>query len=469
MEPKSRQEALAEANHRIGGSFRDPSGFVFRREGVLYRQVNEAYRSNYDLLKSSGLLDELVASGLLVGGAEVSLDNAYDDRAYAVIKPQVVPFISYPYEWCFEQLKEAALLTLSLALSALDHGMVLKDASAYNVQFIGTKPIFIDTLSFEERTPGEPWIAYRQFCQHFLAPLALMSMVDVRLGRLSRSFIDGVPLDLASHMLPAKSRLKPGLAAHIHMHAKAQAKAQHQVTHRQATLSDTGFRALLDNLRSTIVSLDWSPSGTEWGDYYERTNYSDTALKTKADIVGELLDQVDSLKSCWDLGANNGAMSQLVCDRGAYTVAWDIDPAAVTTAYRRKSESLLPLVLDLTNPSPALGWAHQERDSLINRAPADCILALALIHHLALGNNVPLPSVAEFLATLGRWLIVEFVPKEDSQVVEMLSSRRDVFSDYTKEGFEQAFSTYFECIECRPIPETCRCLYLMKKRSHDVS
>ncbi len=192
----------------VAASFRDPSGFLFSRNGALYRQINRVYADDYDHLISSGLYDQLVKSGLLIPHREVSEKPVYPELAVKVIQPELVPFISYPYEWSFSQLKDAALATLAIQKRSIKAGMSLKDASAYNIQFINGKPTLIDTLSFEIYKEGKPWDAYRQFCQHFLAPLALMARVDVRLGQLLRVFIDGIPLDLASRLLPASTRAK---------------------------------------------------------------------------------------------------------------------------------------------------------------------------------------------------------------------------------------------------------------------
>ena len=203
-------------------SFRDPSGFLFTRDGVLYRQVNQVYAEDYRKLMDSGLYAKLVKAGLLIPHTEVDIEPANKKLAFKVLCPEYVPFISYPYEWSFGQLKDAALATLSIQKRALKAGMVLKDASAYNIQFQRGKPTLIDTLSFEIYQEGEPWVAYRQFCQHFLAPLALMAYQDVRLSQLLRVYIDGIPLDLASELLPARTRWNLGLATHIHLHARAQ-------------------------------------------------------------------------------------------------------------------------------------------------------------------------------------------------------------------------------------------------------
>ena len=213
------------AAERDAASFRDPSGFVFRRNGVLYRQVNRRFAGEWDAFLKSGLYDRLAADGILLRHDEAPLDMAFvPTDAHAVIKPRAVEFISYPYEWSFGQLKDAALLTLRAQALAAERGFTLRDASAYNVQFVDGRPILIDSLSFEPAEPGRPWDAYRQFCQHFLAPLALMAHRDPRLGLLLREYLDGIPLDLAARLLPLKTRLSVGLGSHIHLHARAQAR-----------------------------------------------------------------------------------------------------------------------------------------------------------------------------------------------------------------------------------------------------
>ena len=455
-------------NGQLFASFRDPSGFLFRRDGTLYRQVNPVYEQEYTQLIESGLYEKLVKAGLLVSHIEVDGVLPASDGAYKVLQPERVPFISYPYEWSFGQLKDAALATLSIQRRALKSGMSLKDASAYNIQFPRGKATLIDTLSFEIYREGQPWVAYRQFCQHFLAPLALMTLRDVRLNQLLRLYIDGVPLDLASGLLPAKTRLNFGLLTHIHLHAGAQKKyAGAEVKSHRGGMSKQAMTGLVDNLESTIRKLDWRPSGTEWGNYYDITNYSDAAFEHKKQLVGEWAARVKP-DLVWDLGANTGVFSRVAAGDGAYVVSSDIDPAAVEHNYRQvkaeKTQNLLPLLLDLTNPSPAIGWANRERDSFQGRGPADMLLALALIHHLAISNNVPLPQVAWFLRQLGKWLVIEFVPKSDSQVQKLLVSRADIFPEYTREGFEAAFNHSYVTRERVSLRESERILYLMEGR-----
>lgn len=459
------------SDRKLGASFRDPSGFLFTREGVLYRQVNRAYAEEYERLMGSGLYQKLIKAGLLVPHQEVDVSPAEADTAFKVLQPERLPFISYPYEWSFGQWKEAALTTLAIQRRALKYGLSLKDASAYNIQFYQGRAMLIDTLSFETYKEGEPWVAYRQFCQHFLAPLALMAYRDIRLGQLLRIYIDGVPLDLASTLLPGQTRWNLGLYTHIHLHAKAQkryADVSLAEARRGRRMSRQAFLGLLASLENTVRKLTWKAAGTEWAEYYDMTNYTAGAFEHKRQLVAAWLEQV-APHTVWDLGANTGLFSRLATERGAYTVSFDIDPAAVEQNYRQvkaKGEiNLLPLLLDLTNPSPAIGWGNRERDSLLQRGPADLVMALALVHHLAISNNVPLATLAEFFAEAGRWLIVEFVPKSDSQVQKLLRSRVDIFPSYTREGFERAFETFFEIRQAVPLRESERWLYLLERRA----
>jgi hypothetical protein len=458
---------------QVRASFRDPSGFLFTQEGTLYRQVNRSYQDDYDLLMRSGLYERLVKSKKLIPHQEVDLTFPAAPEAYRVIQPERVDFISYPYEWCFSQLKDAALLTLSIQKTALKHGLCLKDASAYNIQFQQVRPILIDTLSFTPYREGEPWMAYRQFCQHFLGPLALIAYGDVRLSQLLRIHIDGLPLDLTSKLLPWHTHLRFGLLTHIHLHAKAQKiyadkpdQAQRQV--RKRTVSKVGLQGLVDSLNRAVENLTWEPKDPGWSHYYGTTNYSPGAFEQKIQIVRSFLARVQPGR-VWDLGANTGVFSRLASEMGILTLSTDFDEAVVEKNYRemrQKQEThLLPLVLDLANPSPAIGWLNEERDSFLDRGPADAVMALALIHHLAIGNNVPLSGLAEFFSRLGGWLIVEFIPKEDSQVERLLASRKDIFSNYTQEGFEQAFCQAFMIRESIPIQGSQRVMYLMEKRS----
>jgi ribosomal protein L11 methylase PrmA len=455
----------------LGASYRDPSGFVYSRDGTLYRQVNRVFQDRFQAFIGSGLYAELAEHRLLVPHRGASLDLAASADAVAVLEPERVDFVSYPYEWSFGQLRDAALLTLDLQERALARGFTLRDASAYNVQFARGRPLFIDTLSFEPREEGAPWAGYRQFCEHFLVPLALMSRVDVRVATLLRCHLEGIPLDLGSRLLPRRTWLRPSLLFHVHLHAMVQRRYADGGAGRAARggvakrgVNSSAAAGLARSLRGSIEALDWRPSGTEWADYTADNNYSAEAAGSKRGVVLGFLDGLGA-RTAWDLGANTGEYSRAAREVVPSVIAFDLDPAAVERNYRRvKAENepgILPLLLDLTNPSPALGWAHRERLSLEERGPADVLLALAVVHHLAIGHNLPLDRIASFFARLGRNLIVEFVPKSDSQVQRLLRDRPDIFPDYTREGFEAAFRTCFRIERAVPVSDSERTLYLM--------
>ncbi len=453
----------------ITSSFRDPSGFLFCQDGVIYRQINSIYKENYDHLMNSGLYKSLANSGLLIPHDEVDINNyAKSDDAYRVLKPEPLEYISYPYEWSFSQLKDAALTTLEVQKKSVKFGMTLKDCSAYNIQFKNGKPVFIDSLSFEKYQEGEPWVAYKQFCQHFLAPLALMSYRDIRLNQLLRIHIDGVPLDLTSSILPFHARFNFHLLFHINLHSASQKRYANKPIKKEMLskrVSLTSFLGLIDSLESCVNKLRWHPKGAEWDDYYISTNnYILEAINHKKQLVSDFLDKIKP-HTVWDLGANTGLFSRIASNRGIQTISFDMDPACVEinylTAVGNGETNILPLVLDLTNPSPGIGWENRERMSFFERGHADTVFALALIHHLAISNNLPLDRIASFLKRICSSLIIEFVPKSDSNVQRLLATRMDIFPNYTKEAFESEFSKLFSVETSIDIKNSERTLYLM--------
>jgi len=458
--------------NNIKSSFRDPNGFVFNYKGSVYRYINEAYKSDYDLFLSSGLYKRLVAKECIVSFDEAKVSDPSVKDAWKIIKPQQIPFISYPYEWCFSMLKDAALLTLDIQRLALKHGMSLKDASAFNIQFVNGKPIHIDSLSFEKYDVGKPWVAYKQFIEHFLSPLLLMSMVDVRLNRLSSIFLDGIPVDLTASMLPFKSKLNISHLIHIFAHAKTQkqyADKKLGKTLDKRAVSLQSILGMLDDLERTIKKLSWTPEGTQWNDYYEedKNNYNDESMMHKAELVEKFLKKTKA-KHVWDMGANTGFFSNVALKLGTNVLSFDIDYGALEKNYHdiktNTKKNILPLFSDLANPTPSVGWENAERQSLFERGPADTVMALALIHHLAISNNVPFPYLATCFAKMGKYLIVEFIDKQDSQVQILLANRKDIFPNYTKKDFEQAFLPYYTIKESVSIKGSKRTLYLMENK-----
>lgn len=455
-------------NRRLSSSFRDPSGFLFFRNGSLYRQVNTGYRENYDHLMNSGLYETLVGDALLIPHEEVDVESNCSGKVYKIIKPELIPFVSYPYEWCFSQLKDAALATLDIQRRSLDFGMSLKDCSAYNIQSMKGRPVLIDTLSFERYRDGQPWVAYRQFCQHFLAPLVLMSYRDIRLNQLLKIYLDGIPLDLTSSLLTVRTRFVFSLLSHIHLHAKSQKYFADKTVDRSAhKMTRRSLLGLMDSLESAVRRLKWDAKGTEWANYYRDSSYSPNALEHKRQLVSEFLDTVHP-RTVWDLGANVGMFSRVASKRGICTVSFDIDPAAVEKNYiecvKRGETNILPLVFDLTNPSPSIGWENKERMSIFERGPADMVLALALVHHLAISNNLPFNDLVSTLSSICSWLAVEFVPKSDPQVARLLSTRDDIFPDYTQQTFENEFRRQFTIMSSVGIRDSERMMYLMRRK-----
>ena len=461
---------------RLPASFRDPAGFLFRRGGTLYRQVNDRHREAFDALMTGGLYDTLVDRGLLIPHEQVEVEPAEPTLGSLVIRPEVVPFVSYPFEWSPGQLRAAAEATLEIQRLAVEHGMSLRDASAYNIQFRDGSPVLIDTLSFEPLVEGAPWVAYAQYCRHFLAPLALMRYVDVRLGSLLRTEIDGVPLDLASRTLPRRTRFRMGLGLHLHAHARSQRRyagdGASAGARRRGTMSRQALLGLVDSLATTTRKLQWQPGESAWRDYYAAgESYSTGSAAHKHEIVESLLRERPAAM-VWDLGANTGHFSRLAAEvTGATVVAMEMDPSAVEVHWQQVRAadgsgrgSVLPLLVDLANPTPAQGWAHRERASIQDRGPADVVLALALVHHLAIANNVPLEDLFAWLAELAQTVVIEWIPKEDPMVQRLLASREDVFDDYHTEGFERAAARYFSVTRAEQVKDSLRTVYLLARR-----
>ena len=347
-------------------SFRDPDGFMFEQDGKLYRCVNASYESDYKKFMKSGLYNALTEKRWLVPHEETNEIPIPQGCKY-ILKPEILPFISYPYEWSFGQLREAALLTLDIFSISLDYGMTLKDGTAYNITWHEGKPIFLDTLSFMEYSDGTPWQGYQQFCRHFLAPLALMHHVDLRLQKLLQTFLDGIPLDLASTLLPWRTWFNMRLGIHIHMHARSQKKYASIREKVAVYVPVKTVRNLIESLHNSVVTLSPPLAHTEWGSYYSDTNYTAEQRAEKKEVITNWLAS-QRAQRVLDLGANDGTYSLVAAQTGSIVIAADIDPMAVQFNYERCKRdgetSITPLLVDFTAPSPGIGWLCQERSSL---------------------------------------------------------------------------------------------------------
>jgi hypothetical protein len=293
----------------------------------------------------------------------------------------------------------------------------------------------------------------------------------VRLSKLLREYIEGIPLDLISSLLPKKTYFNFNLAAHIHLHARYQKKHEEHTSisiNNQPTISRKSLLGLVDSLESAIKAMNLDSNRSEWEGYYSECAHVSKNVEKKIELVTDYLDFLKPRK-VWDLGANTGVFSRIASDRDIFTISIDGDPNCVEASYlqalERNEKNLLPLWIDLNNPSPGIGWENKERMSLWKRGPVETILALALIHHLAISNNVPLAKIARLLRNSCHSLIIEFVPKPDSMVQKLLASRQDIFPNYTQKAFESELSQYFNIIKSAKVGDSERILYLMKNKN----
>lgn len=448
-------------------SFRDPSGYVFVDDGVIKRIINPIYFKQYEALNTSGFFKALFDNKLLVAHKEVSAT-----AEKIIIQPEHIPFITYPYEWSFNQYKEAALLTLKLQKYALEHGFSLKDASAFNVAFYNGKAIFIDTLSFDFYVEDSPWRGYKQFISHFLGPLVLSHYHGAQSIKLISNFIDGIPIKMLASMLPFKTKLNPFLYTNIHLLAKFEDKhSQDYKGESKATiLSKKAQINIVQSLYDYIKKLTLKEH-SEWGDYYDKTNYSTSAFVKKATIINQWIDTLKT-NTIIDIGGNDGTFVRKIERQLQQALVCDIDNNAVDfnfkTIKENKETYMTPFVLDVLNPSASIGFSNTERLSFLNRIQAfapEATLALAVIHHMSLSGNVSFKMSAQFFGSFSKYLIIEFPKREDSWVQRLLDSKtdfKDYFDFYNISNFEKEYSSYFDIIEKLAIQDTHRVLYLMK-------
>lgn len=453
-------------------SFRDPSGHIFLEDGVVKRSVNPIYFKQYVALRDSGFYQKLIDQGWLVPHVESEVnDNEI------TLKPNQIPFITYPYEWSFSQYKEAALLTLKIQKFSLDHGFSLKDASAFNITFYQGKPIFIDTLSFDFYSEGSPWHAYKQFITHFLGPLVLAKYCGSKSLLLMEKFMDGIPLDMLVKMLPFKTKLNPFLYSNIHMLAKYEAKynvKEETTNHKKSTISRKGLVNIITALFDYIKKLDLKEV-SEWSNYYQNINYSDNAFNEKTSIISEWVNNLNA-KTILDVGGNNGHFIRSIQGGFELALVGDIDQNAVGQSYIKskqgKENYVLPFVLDILNPSSGIGFNNEERFSFLSRIikfKPYITLALALIHHVSLSGNVGFGMAANFFARFSKYLIIEFPDRSDSWVERLLNTKgtfRSHFDWYEQSIFENEFQKYFELVDKKRIPDSDRTLYLMLNKNN---
>jgi ribosomal protein L11 methylase PrmA len=460
---------------RDGGSYRDPSGYVFYQDGRVYRAVMERARADYEAVRDIPLVRELISDGTIIGSRELAPEQASQlvPEAAHVIEHDPVPFISYPYEWPFALLQRTARFHLDLQLRLLEAGVMLSDASAYNVQFRGSRPVFIDLLSLRPYRDGELWLGHHQFMQQFMHPLLLNALAGVSYNNWYKGNLDGIRRSELVQCLPALKRLTPRVFRQIVLPQMVEAEYRDESTKTAAKaaparLDKVALISLLRDLDTWIAKLrPKTVSGTTWADYEKTRTYNAAELDEKRTAVAEFTRQ-HTPPVLWDIGCNTGEFSELAlksgCDR---VIGFDLDEGALHLACDRadkKQLDLLPLSMDLLNPSSGCGWMGAERKALIDRDLPDAIVALALIHHLAIAGNIPLGQAVDWLVSLAPKGIIEFVHKSDETVQRMLRFREDIFDDYHEEAFRRHLEAKAEILECKKVSASGRSLYIYQRR-----
>jgi hypothetical protein len=455
------------------GSFRDPDSRVFYAGDAVYRALSTDGLDDYRALEQAGLLEDprIVATELVRDPPELGARLVKDTAG--VLRHERIPFVSYPYEWTFSMLKDAALLQLDLLLAALEHDLVLKDSTPYNVQFRGSRALFVDVGSFERLRPGEPWAGYRQFCMLYLYPLLLQALKGVRFHPWLRGSLEGITATEMRGLMSARDRFRRGVPTHVFLHARLERRYADRGGEVRDDLRRAGFRKALivanaRKLRALVQRLRWDPPAGVWTAYGERNSYSDSDVARKEDFVREAARACEP-RLVWDIGANNGRYSRLAAEHAETVVAIDADQGPLELLYRELraegDERILPLTVDLADPSPGLGWRGLERGALATRGRPDLVLALALVHHLTIAANVPVREVVDWLAGLGSALVVEFPTREDPMVKTLLAPKREgLHPDYELGHFERCLAEAFTIERSERLGSGTRVLFLARPK-----
>ncbi len=441
---------------RAPGSYRDPDGFVFFRDNRVFRALTSEGLASYRDFRRSPLC-QWAEDGHWVTPTWETDAVCADDMAglfpdvSGVIEQSRVPFVSYPYEWSFDMLKDAALHTLDLMLHGATHGFTLKDATAYNIQFVDGRPILIDILSLAKYIPGSPWMGYTQFCQQFLFPLALSAHKDIPFQPLLRSYLEGIPLHVMKPLLGGLGLRKAGMFQHVMLQSFLQNGFQSTLPPLKTSFQKLAFSldhvtAMVRAMKKVVTSLH-SRSRGHWVGYAETRSYTAPAIGAKQRFVDKHLEAMQP-GTVWDLGCNTGEFALIAHKHAEQVIAMDADPDSVNHLYRHcrdaRLQGMLPLVMDVTNPSPGLGWNNRARQSLLDRGKPTAVLMLAVLHHLCLTHNVPFGYIFHFLTGVdAQYVIIEFVPKSDPMIKMLLTNREDVFPWYHQAAFEaEAFQSF---------------------------
>jgi SAM-dependent methyltransferase len=469
------------------GSFRDRDGRIYRHDGRILRGISAGALKEFTRLRSTKFYADFQRRGEIVEteflDAETNPLPPEITRQWAgFVEHRRIPVISYPYEWTFGMLRDAARLQLDLLEAAIGEGMTLKDATPYNIQFERGRPVFIDIPSFETLPPGAPWSGYRQFCEMFLFPLMLQAYKGIHFQPLMRANIDGVGVQTAARLFGLRDRFRSGVLSHVWLQAKLDSRYGGTKQNVRSDLKSAGFNkelilANVRKLRKLVNRLSWQGEGSEWGAYEEFHNYSESDHRLKESFIDECVAQ-SGAKRVWDIGCNTGQFSKIAARHAETVLAMDLDPFAVERLYREirersagardaaKDESLnriLPLVQNIADPSPNWGWRNAERVDLRTRARPDLALCLALIHHVVISANVPMAEFAGWLGGLADQVIIEYVSRRDDKVKALLRNKEDRYSDYSRENLEAELKAHYEISRVLELESGNRCLYWVRR------
>lgn len=449
-------------------SFRDSFGQVFYSDHKVFRTVNIQAKNHYEFCRDKNILKQSIEKNFLIETHEVDKTNFKNNflNAEYVLESKKIPHISYPYEWSFSQLKSAALHHLEFQKFLFDQGFILRDASAYNIQFIGSNPIFIDILSLRNYQEGEYWIAYKQFCENFLNPLLLRSLKGIPHNNWFRGSLEGIPTTDLNKLLNLKEKFSLNILTHVVLQASLIQKAIDEPKKSTKKLknlnkfSRNSYLGLINQLYKWIKKINIKQSKTIWQNYSKKNTYTNVEIKKKEEIVGKFANQHEPLKLI-DLGCNDGQFSKVSIDNGAnYVVGYDFDQNTVDKAFKViKKSNFLPLVLDASNPSPNQGWMQKERKGFEERNKCDAVIALAFKHHLAIAKNIPLDQILEWITSLAPIGLIEFVPKTDETILRMLANREDIFDDYNQKNFEKILKKKSKIINQNVVSASGRIIY----------
>ena len=458
------------------GSFRDPATRVFYADGRVFRGLDATATEDWTKLSATKFFPALLAEGKAVGTESVELDEVPGGppgEFASVLEHERIPFISYPYEWSFEMLRDAALLHLEILLAALGEDVTMKDGYAFNVQFTGRRPVFIDIGSFELLRVNGPWIGYRQFCQTFLYPLMLEAHLGIPFQRYLLGHLDGLEPTEMRRIFSGRKRFKKGVFRHVYLHSVAESRVTRGGTALKDEMGKAGFGkeltvATVKKLHTLIGKLRSKRSESGWKQYRETCSYSDADRATKDAFITSAVEGTNPALS-WDLGCNDGAYSRVIAKAGGTVIAVDYDDVTVDALYQSLRndgpDNILPLVMNLVDPSPARGWRNEERRAFTDRTKPDLVLALALVHHLAIAANVPLGEVVSWFRSLGATLIVEFVEPHDPMAVQLLGNKpAGMFDSYRIDVFEKLLDEQFTITRREALPGGSRTLYLATPR-----